>query len=140
MKKQIVRILLAKTGLDSHDRGVRLLARSLRDSGMEVIYTGLYRTVEEVVQTAIEEDVDMVGLSMHTGAHNRTFPQLRELLNSQNARDILVIGGGVIPEKDQRELMDAGAADAMFGPGTSTSTVVDWINETMAARKELSLS
>jgi len=136
MKKQIVRILLAKTGLDSHDRGVRLLARSLKDSGLEVIYTGLYRTVEEVVQTAIEEDVDIVGLSMHTGAHNRAFPRLRELLDSQNAGDILVIGGGVIPAKDQRELVDAGAVAEIFGPGTSATTVVDWINKMMAARKE----
>ena len=136
MKKQIARILLAKIGLDSHDRGVRLLARSLKDSGLEVIYTGLYRTIEEVVQTAIEEDVDIVGLSMHTGAHKRALPQLRELLDSENAGDILVIGGGVIPEKDQRELVEAGAAAAIFGPGTSTSTVIDWINKMMAARKE----
>lgn len=135
MENQIVKILLAKTGLDSHDRGVRLLARSLRDSGMEVIYTGLYRTVEEVVQTAIQEDVDIVGLSMHTGAHNQAFPRLRELLDSQNAGDILVIGGGVIPGNDQRELVDAGAAAAIFGPGTSASTVIDWINQIMAARK-----
>jgi len=136
MENQIVRILLAKTGLDSHDRGVRLLARGLKDSGMEVIYTGLYRTVEEVVQTAIQEDVDIVGLSMHTGAHNQAFPRLRELLNSQNAGDILIIGGGVIPKDDQLELVNAGSAAAIFGPGTSTSTIVDWINEIMAARRK----
>ena len=136
MKDGKVRILLAKIGLDSHDRGVRLLARSLRDSGMEVIYTGLYRTEEEVVQIAIQEDVDIVGLSMHTGAHNRAFPRLRELLDSQNAGDILVIGGGVIPEKDRQQLVNAGAAAAIYGPGTSTSTVADEINKMMAARKE----
>ena len=136
MENQIVRILLAKTGLDSHDRGVRLLARGLKDSGMEVIYTGLYRTVEEVVQTAIQEDVDIVGLSMHTGAHNQAFPRLRELLNSQNAGDILIIGGGAIPRDDQLELVEAGSAAAIFGPGTSTSTIVDWINKIMAARRK----
>jgi methylmalonyl-CoA mutase, C-terminal domain len=135
MEKRIVRILLAKTGLDPHDRGVRLLARSLRDSGMEVIYTGLYRTVEEAAQTAIQEDVDIVGLSMHTGAHNQAFPRLRELLDSQNAGDILVIGGGAIPGKDRRELVEAGVAAVIFGPGTSSAAVIEWINETMSARK-----
>lgn len=136
MKNRNIRILLAKVGLDSHDRGVRLLARSLRDSGMEVIYTGLYRTEEEVVQMAIQEDVDLVGLSTHTGAHNRALPRLRELLDSQNAGDILVIGGGAIPEKDRQVLVDAGAAAAVFGPGVSTAAVVDGINKIIAARKE----
>jgi len=136
MENQIIRILLAKTGLDSHDKGVRLLARGLKDSGMEVIYTGLYRTLEEVAQTAIQEDVDIVGLSMHTGAHNQAFPRLRELLNSQNAGDILIIGGGAIPRDDQLELVEAGSAAAIFGPGTSTSTIVDWINKIMAARRK----
>ena len=135
MKHQIVRVLLAKTGLDSHDRGVRLLARSLKESGMEVIYTGLYRSLEEAVQIAIQEDVDIVGLSMHTGAHNQAFPRLRELLDSQNAGDILVIGGGAIPEKDRRELVEAGAAAVIFGPGASSATVIDWINGAMSARK-----
>jgi methylmalonyl-CoA mutase C-terminal domain/subunit len=120
MKRQIVRILLVKTGLDSHDRGVRLLARSLKESGMEVIYTGLYRSLEEAVQIAIQEDVDMVGLSMHTGAHNQAFPRLRELLDSQNAGDILV---------------EAGAAAVIFGPGASSAAVFDWINGAMSARK-----
>ena len=136
MENQIIRILLAKTGLDSHDKGVRLLARGLKDSGMEVIYTGLYRTLEEVAQTAIQEDVDIVGLSMHTGAHNQAFPRLRKLLNSQNAGDILIIGGGAIPRDDQLELVEAGSAAAIFGPGTSTSTIVDWINKIMAARRK----
>ncbi|MCX5779458.1 MAG: cobalamin-dependent protein [Firmicutes bacterium] len=135
MKRQIVRILLVKTGLDSHDRGVRLLARSLKESGMEVIYTGLYRSLEEAVQTAIQEDVDIVGLSMHTGAHNQAFPRLRELLDAQNAGDILVIGGGAIPEKDRRELVEAGAAAVIFGPGASRTAVIDWINGAMSARK-----
>src|SRR5664280_1263435 len=135
MKRQIVRILLAKTGLDSHDRGVRLLARSLKESGMEVIYTGLYRSLEVAVQIAIQEDVDMVGLSMHTGAHNQAFPRLRELLDSQNAGDILVIGGGAIPEKDRRELVEAGAAAVIFGPGAFSATVIDWIKGAMSARK-----
>lgn len=136
MKNRNVRILLAKVGMDSHDRGVRLLARGLKDTGMEVIYTGLYRTEEEVAQIAIQEDVDIVGLSMHTGAHNRAFPRLRELLDSQNAGDILVIGGGVIPEKDRQELVAVGAAAAIFGPGISISIVVDGINKMMAARRE----
>jgi methylmalonyl-CoA mutase, C-terminal domain len=135
MEKPKIKILLAKTGLDPHDRGVRLLARTLKDSGMEVIYTGLYRTIEEVVQTAVQEDVDMVGLSMHTGAHKQVFPRLRELLDSQKAGDILVIGGGAIPEKDRREMVEAGTAAALFGPGTPFAVIVNWINGTMSARK-----
>lgn len=135
MGNRVIRIVLAKTGLDSHDRGIKLLARSLRDSGMEVIYTGLYRSVEEVVQTAIQEDADIVGLSMHTGAHNETFPRLRESLDSQGAGDILVIGGGVIPEKDRQALVKSGAAAHIFGPGAPISGIIDWINETMAARR-----
>ena len=102
---------------------------------MEVVYTGLYRSLEEAVQIAIQEDVDIVGLSMHTGAHNQVFPRLRELLDSQNAGDILVIGGGAIPEKDRRELVEAGAAAVIFGPGASSAAVIDWINGAVSARK-----
>lgn len=135
MGGRVIRIVLAKTGLDSHDRGVRLVARSLRDSGMEVIYTGLYRTIEEIAQTAIQEDADIVGISMHTGGYQETFPRLRELLDSLGAGDIMVIGGGVIPEKDARSLEKSGAVARFFGPGTSVAVIIQWIQDVMSARK-----
>jgi len=135
MGERVIRIVLAKTGLDSHDRGVRLVARSLRDSGMEVIYTGLYRTPEEVAQTAVQEDADIVGISIHTGGYNETFTRLRELLNSLRAGDIMIIGGGVIPEKDARALEESGAVERFFGPGTSIPGIIDWIHGAVAARK-----
>lgn len=135
MNNKVIRVLLGKAGLDAHDRGVRLIARGLRDRGMEVIYTGLYRTVEEIVETALQEDVDVVGLSVHTGSPHELFSQLRELLDSKKASDILVIGGGVIAETPREELKESGLAAEIFGPGTSISAVADWINEAMAARK-----
>lgn len=127
--KRVIRILLAKAGLDTHDKGVRLLARGLKDSGMEVIYTGLGRTVGEIVDMAVQEDVDVVGLSVHTGSPRELFRKLHELLDANNAGDIVVIGGGVIPEKYAHELKNSGFAAEFFGPGTSINKVVNWINE-----------
>lgn len=134
MDNKVIRVLLAKVGLDSHDRGVRLLARNLQDSGMEVIYTGLYRTLEEVATTAVQEDVDFAGLSMHTGAHKEAFPRLRELLDSLGGGDIIIIGGGAIPEADQRALVGSGIAGAMFGPGVKFGAIIEWIKTNVPAR------
>ncbi len=134
MDNKVIRVLLAKIGLDSHDRGVRLLARNLKDSGMEVIYTGLYRSLEEVAQTAVQEDVDFAGLSMHTGAHKEAFPRLRELLDSLGGEDIRIIGGGAIPEEERRALVDSGLAAAVFGPGTKFIAIIDWIKANVPAR------
>ncbi|MDD4775032.1 MAG: cobalamin-dependent protein [Syntrophomonas sp.] len=130
----VIRVLLAKIGLDSHDRGVRLLARNLKDGGVEVLYTGLYRTIEEVAQTAVQEDVDFCGLSMHTGAHKQTFAQLRELLDSLGGGDIAVIGGGAIPEQDRRALVESGVVAAVFGPGANYNSIVEWIKTNAPAR------
>ncbi|NLN86251.1 MAG: methylmalonyl-CoA mutase [Syntrophomonadaceae bacterium] len=134
MNNKAIRVLLAKIGLDSHDRGVRLLARNLKDNGIEVIYLGLYRTLDEVAQTAIQEDVDFCGLSMHTGAHREAFPRLRELLNSLGGEDVAVIGGGVIPEEVRRNLVTNGTAAAVFGPGANYNTIVEWIKNNAPAR------
>ncbi|HRY13581.1 MAG TPA: cobalamin-dependent protein [Syntrophomonadaceae bacterium] len=134
MDDRVIRVLLAKIGLDSHDRGVRLLARNLKDSGVEVIYLGLYRTIEEVAQTAIQEDADFCGLSMHTGAHREAFPHLRDLLDSLGGEDIVIIGGGAIPEEDRRALVASGVAAAMFGPGANYNAIVEWIKTNAPAR------
>lgn len=134
MNNEVIRVLLAKIGLDSHDRGVRLLARNLKDSGMEVIYLGLYRTLEEVAQTAIQEDVDFCGLSMHTGVHREALPRLRELLDSLGGAGIVVIGGGAIPEGDRRALVSTGVAAALFGPGANYNSIVEWIKTHAPAR------
>lgn len=136
MGKKVIRVLLAKAGLDTHDRGVRLIARGLKDRGMEIVYTGLYRTEEEIVETALQEDVDIIGLSVHTGSHHKLFTRIHELLDARDARDILVIGGGFIPEQHGKELKDSGLVAEVFGPGTSVNAVVDWIHDAIAARRE----
>ncbi|MDD3888413.1 MAG: cobalamin B12-binding domain-containing protein [Syntrophomonadaceae bacterium] len=123
MGNKLMRVLLAKTGLDSHDRGIRLVARGLRDEGMEVIYTGLYRSLEEIVETALQEDVDVVGLSVHTGGQMELFPRLRELLDAREAGDIILIGGGVIPEKHRTSLKKSGSVVEIFGPGSSIGAI-----------------
>jgi methylmalonyl-CoA mutase C-terminal domain/subunit len=125
---QKIRILLAKPGLDGHDRGVKVLALALRDAGMEVIYTGLRQTPEQVVAAAVQEDVDVVGLSCLSGAHNYLFPRVVDLLRAQGASDILVIGGGIIPESDIPGLKAQGMQE-IFGPGTSTADIVRYIQE-----------
>lgn len=123
-----IRVLLAKPGLDGHDRGVKVLALALRDAGMEVIYTGLRQTPEQIVAAAIQEDVDVVGLSCLSGAHTYLFPRVIELLKARGAEDIMVIGGGIIPESDVPELKAKGTRE-VFGPGTPTSEIIRYIQE-----------
>jgi methylmalonyl-CoA mutase C-terminal domain/subunit len=121
-----IRVLVAKPGLDGHDRGAKVIARALRDSGMEVIYTGLRQTPEQIVEAAIQEDVDVIGLSILSGAHNHLFPKIKELLIERDAGDILVIGGGVIPDEDIPGLKAAGIGE-IFTPGTPTKDIVEFI-------------
>ena len=121
-----IRVLVAKPGLDGHDRGAKVIARALRDDGMEVIYTGLRQTPEQIVAAALQEDADVIALSILSGAHNHIFPRVTELLAEKKVTDVLVIGGGVIPEEDYDFLKSKGVA-AIFGPGTSTRTTIDFI-------------
>jgi len=121
-----LRVLVAKPGLDGHDRGAKIICRALRDAGHEVIYTGLRRTPEEIVSAAVQEDADVIGLSILSGAHNVLFPKILDLLRDQEAKDIVVIAGGVIPEKDIPGLKKAGIRE-IFLPGTSTQDIVEWI-------------
>ena len=123
---QPIRVLVGKPGLDGHDRGAKVVAAGLRDAGMEVVYTGLHQTPEMIVAAAVQEDVDVVGLSILSGAHMTLFPRIKALLSEQGRDDVLVIGGGIIPEDDMRELESQGIA-RMFGPGTSTKDIVDYI-------------
>ncbi|WP_422448723.1 cobalamin B12-binding domain-containing protein [Thermoanaerobacterium sp. DL9XJH110] len=121
-----IRVLIAKPGLDGHDRGAKVIARALRDAGMEVIYTGLRQTPEQIVEAAIQEDVNVIGLSILSGAHNFLLPRVVELLKERGAQDILVIGGGVIPDEDIPGLKAAGIAE-IFTPGTPTSKIIEFI-------------
>ena len=125
MSEKKIRVLIAKPGLDGHDRGAKVVARALRDAGFEVIYTGLRQTPEQI-EAAVSEDVDAVGLSLLSGAHNYLFPRVIELLREQDANGILVFGGGVIPEEDIPDLKKAGVAE-VFTPGTPTSETVDFL-------------
>ena len=120
-----IRVLVAKPGLDGHDRGAKVIARALRDAGMEVIYTGLRQTPEQIVEAAVQEDVDIVGLSCLSGAHNHLFPRVVELLKEKNASDIIVFGGGVIPDDDIPGLKAQGILE-IFTPGTSTADVIEF--------------
>jgi methylmalonyl-CoA mutase C-terminal domain/subunit len=128
-----LRILVAKPGLDGHDRGAKIIARALRDAGMEVIYTGLHQTPEMIVAAAVQEDVDAVGLSILSGAHMTIFPAVIELLKAQKAEDILVFGGGIIPQDDVPRLQAKGVA-AVFLPGSSTQTIIEWIRGNVPPR------
>ena len=121
-----IRVLVGKPGLDGHDRGAKVVAAGLRDAGMEIVYTGLHQTPEMIVTAAVQEDVDVVGLSILSGAHMTLFPRVKALLAEQGRDDVLVVGGGIIPEDDMRELESQGIA-RMFGPGTSTQDIVDYI-------------
>jgi methylmalonyl-CoA mutase, C-terminal domain len=125
-RKRKIRIVLAKPGLDGHDRGAKLLARIFMEAGMEVIYTGLRQTPEMIVETALQEDADVVGLSSLSGVHNYFFPRVMELLREKGMNDVLVVGGGIIPNEDVAELKKSGIAE-IFGPGTSTEQIVNFI-------------
>lgn len=127
-----IRVVIAKPGLDGHDRGAKVIARTLRDAGMEVIYTGLHQTPEQIVETAIQEDADLVGLSVLSGAHMTLFRKLVELLQERGASDIVVFGGGIIPEEDIPLLQELGVAK-IFTPGAKTTDVVAWVNSTVGA-------
>ena len=127
MNKKI-RILIAKPGLDGHDRGAKIVARALRNAGMEVIYTGLHQTAEMIVETAIQEDVDVIGLSLLSGAHMTLFTDVTKLLKKKKIEDIIVLGGGIIPEQDIPKLKKEGIS-GVFGPGTRTEEIVEFINK-----------
>jgi len=123
-----IRVLIAKPGLDGHDRGAKIVARALRDAGMEVIYTGLHQTAEMIVEAAIQEDVDVIGLSLLSGAHMTLFKDVTTLLKKRDMGDIIVLGGGIIPEEDIPELKKSGLA-GIFGPGTACDDIVKFIKE-----------
>ncbi|HTE23749.1 cobalamin B12-binding domain-containing protein [Flavitalea sp.] len=132
LNKRPIRVLVAKVGLDGHDRGARIIATALRDAGMEVIYTGLRQTPEMVVNAALQEDVDAIGISILSGAHNTVFPKIIKLMEEKNMDDVLLTGGGIIPDEDMRTLNEMGVGK-LFSPGTSTQEIADyirtWVNE-----------
>lgn len=128
-----IRVLIAKPGLDGHDRGAKVVARSLRDAGMEVIYTGLHQTPEMIVATAIQEGVDAVGMSIMSGAHNVLMPAVVDGLLEKGAEDIVVFGGGIIPDDDMESLKKKGIR-GLFTPGTSTETIISWVRENVKPR------
>jgi len=128
-----LRVLIAKPGLDGHDRGAKVIARALRDAGMEVIYTGLHQTPEMVAEAAIQEDVDAIGLSLLSGAHMTLFPAILDELKKRGGSDIPVFGGGIIPDEDRPDLERAGVA-AIFTPGATTQDIVDWIRANIKPR------
>jgi methylmalonyl-CoA mutase C-terminal domain/subunit len=129
-----IRVVVAKPGLDGHDRGAKIIARALRDAGMEVIYTGLHQTPEQIVETALQEDADAVGLSILSGAHMTLVPKIVELLREQDAGDILVVVGGTIPNQDIPELKELGVAE-VFTPGAPTQAIIDFIQESVGGSR-----
>lgn len=133
MAEKRIRIMVAKPGLDGHDRGARILARAFRDAGYEVIYTGCHQTPEQIAAAAVQEDVDMVGLSCLSGAHGYLFPRVVELLKEKGADDITVIGGGIIPDEDFQKLYDAGIKE-IFTPGATLDSILDWIKNNVKPR------
>ena len=133
MSETKIRVLLAKPGLDGHDRGVKVIARALRDAGMEVIYTGLRQTPEQIVNAALQEDVDIVGLSILSGAHLTIFPRVRDLMTERGMDDVLLFGGGIIPEDDIPKLKEKGVAE-VFLPGTSTEDIIKFIHQRVIRR------
>jgi len=128
-----IRILVAKPGLDGHDRGARVIARAFRDAGFEVVYTGLHQTPEQIVAAALQEDVDLIGLSVLSGAHMTLFKRVLELLKANKADDVIVIGGGIIPEEDIPKLKKLGIKE-LFLPGTSLDKIVDWVKDNVGPR------
>ncbi|MCB0337967.1 MAG: cobalamin B12-binding domain-containing protein [Bdellovibrionales bacterium] len=129
-----IRVLIAKPGLDGHDRGAKVIARALRDAGMEVIYTGLHQTPEMIVNSAIQEDVQCVGLSILSGAHMTLFPAIMNLLKNKGADDIVLFGGGIIPKEDIVKLKEIGVKE-IFTPGAKTTEIVDWVRQNIAPRE-----
>jgi len=134
-KNRPVRILIAKVGLDGHDRGAKIIATALRDAGMEVIYTGLRQTPEMVVNTALQEDVDAIGVSILSGAHNTIFPKIINLMKEKQMTDVLLTGGGIIPEEDMKELNKMGVGE-LFPPGTNTSTISKYITDWVSTHRD----
>ncbi|MCK6478646.1 MAG: cobalamin B12-binding domain-containing protein [Planctomycetaceae bacterium] len=134
MTERRIRVLICKPGLDGHDRGAKVVAASLRDAGMEVVYTGLRQTPEMVVETAIQEDVDAVGLSLHSAAHMTIFPRVLKLLRKRKADHILLTGGGIIPDEDRRELEEMGVG-RLFGPGATSEEIVQYITAEVGRRR-----
>ncbi len=130
-----IRVLVAKVGLDGHDRGAKVIATALRDAGMEVIYTGLRQTPEMVVNAALQEDVDAIGISILSGAHMTVFPKMIELLKQKEMTNVLLTGGGIIPENDMKKLNEMGVGK-LFAPGTTTTDIANYINEEVAQRRE----
>jgi methylmalonyl-CoA mutase, C-terminal domain len=135
MAERKIRVLIAKPGLDGHDRGAKVIARALRDAGMEVIYTGLRQTSDMIVNAAIQEDVDAIGLSILSGAHMHYFTEVLEKLGARNAQDILLFGGGIVPNEDIAKLKEMGVAE-IFTPGASTQKVVEYLEKTVPPRRE----
>jgi len=133
MAESKLRILVAKPGLDGHDRGAKIIARALRDAGMEVIYTGLHQTPEMIVNAAVQEDVDAIGMSIMSGAHMTLFPAVIELLRGKDAADIRIFGGGIIPDEDIPKLKQMGVSE-IFTPGSSTQDIVQWIRQNIQPR------
>ena len=133
MTERKIRVLIAKPGLDSHDRGAKIVARALRDAGMEVIYTGLRQTPEQIVETAIQEDVDVIGLSILSGAHMALFPRIMQLLKEKGVKDVMVFAGGIIPDEDAPKLKAIGIKE-IFGPGTPTDVIVKFVKENAPKR------
>jgi methylmalonyl-CoA mutase C-terminal domain/subunit len=133
MAEEKIRVLLAKPGLDGHDRGVKVIARALRDAGMEVIYTGLRQTPEQIVNAALQEDVQIIGLSILSGAHMTIFPRVRQLMTERGMDDVLLFGGGIIPEDDIPKLKGAGVSE-IFLPGASTEDIISFIRKNVRAR------
>jgi methylmalonyl-CoA mutase, C-terminal domain len=127
-----IRVVVAKPGLDGHDRGAKVVARALRDAGMEVVYTGLHQTPEQIVETVVQEDADAVGLSVLSGAHMTLFDRLMELMRERGADDVVVFGGGIVPDEDIPELERMGVAK-IFTPGATTTEIVDWVRENVGA-------
>ncbi|MFM8528734.1 MAG: cobalamin B12-binding domain-containing protein [Ilumatobacteraceae bacterium] len=133
--KRPYRVVVAKPGLDGHDRGAKTITRALRDHGFEVIYTGLHQTPEQIAETSLQEDVDAVGLSLLSGAHLTLFPRVMEELGRRDLGDVLVFGGGVIPDADARALREQGVAE-IFGPGSSLKGIAQWLEQTLDSREE----
>lgn len=131
-----IRVLIAKPGLDGHDRGAKIVARALRDGGCEVVYTGLHQTPEQIVEAALQEDVQCIGLSIHSGAHMTLFPRVVQLLAERDAADIVVFGGGIVPKEDIARLKEMGVAE-IFTPGARTTSIVEWVRQNVRPRDDV---